>query len=102
MATQKLVAVKEFCLHHNITPQFIQDLHRNEIIELVMVKRTSFIPEKKLHALEKIVRLYNDLHINIEGIQTVLQLLSSLEKKEAELNELKNRLEFYISYDLTN
>ncbi|MFT3907807.1 MAG: chaperone modulator CbpM [Ferruginibacter sp.] len=95
MATKKLIAVKEFCTHHNISVDVIHELHQNEIIELVMVKRTGFIAEKNLHTAEMAVRLYNDLHINTEGIQTILHLLSSLQKKEAELNILRNQLSFY-------
>jgi chaperone modulatory protein CbpM len=95
MATQKLIAVKEFCTYHNISTELIHELHRNEIIELVMVKRTSYITEKNLPHFEKAVRLYNDLHVNIEGIQTILHLLSSIEKKEAEITKLRNLLDFY-------
>ena len=95
MATQKRVAVKEFCLHHNIAIDFIDELHHNDVIQLVMVKRSRYIPAKNLHSLEKIVRLYNDLNINFEGIQTILHLLSTLEKKEVELTDLRNRLAFY-------
>ena len=98
MATQKLVAVKEFCLHHNISNDFIIELYQNEIIELVTVKRTRFIPEKNLHTLEKIIRLHNDLEINLEGIQTILHLLSALEKKEAQLSTLRNQLEFFTTF----
>ena len=97
MANKKMIAVKEFCSHHNISVAFIQELHRNEMIELEMVKRTGFIAEKNLHTVEKAVRLHNDLHINIEGIQTILHLLSSLEKKEAELITLRNQLAFYLT-----
>src|SRR6187399_1217058 len=97
MATKKMIAVKEFCSHHNISIEFIQELYRNEMIELEVVKRKSFIAEKNLHAVEKAVRLHNELHINIEGIQTILHLLSSLEKKEAELITLRNQLSFYLT-----
>ena len=95
MAAQKLIAIKEFCLHHHISKDFIHELHQFEMIELVTVKRSRFIAEKNLHTLEKIVRLHNELQVNIEGIQTILHLLTSLEKKEAELYTLRNQLEFY-------
>lgn len=97
MAAQKLTAVKEFCVHHNISSEFIISLHNNELIQLVTVKRTMYIPENGLQLLEKIIRLHNELQINIEGIQTILHLLSSIEKKEKELTSLKNQLSFYIS-----
>ncbi len=95
MATQKLVAVKQFCSYHNISEEFIQHLRQNDIIELIIVKRTGYIDEKQLHILEKAVRLHNELQVNPEGVQTILHLLSSLEKKQAEINTLRNLLEFY-------
>ncbi len=97
MATQKMIAVKEFCKYHNINSDLIVTLNQNELIELITIKRTHYIPGKNLHALEKIVRLYNDLHVNIEGIQTILHLLSQLEEKEAQIAEIRNQLEFYTS-----
>ena len=97
MAARKLIAVKEFCTLHKVRYEFISELHRNDMIELVMVKKTGYIPHKYLSDLEKMVRLYNDLHINIEGIQTILHLLSRLEDKETELKNLRNQLEFYSS-----
>ena len=100
MAAQKLIAIKEFCMHHRITPDFIKELYRNEIIELVMIRRTAYIAEKQLQSLEKMIRLYTELNINIEGIQTILHLLSSLEKKDQEINSLRNLLGFYSSDNL--
>ena len=92
---KKLIAIKEFCLHHNLSNEFINELYHNDIIEFITIKRTRFIEAKNLPALEKVVRLYNDLRINIEGIHTILHLLSALEKKEAELHNLRNALSFY-------
>ena len=98
MAAQKLIAVKEFCVYHRIKTDLILELHRNEMIELVWVKRTGYIPEKSLQPLEQILRLHQDLQINLEGIQTVLHLLNSLAKKEAELIKLRNQLNFYATF----
>jgi len=97
MAAQKLIAVKEFCVHHRIKTDLVLELHRNEMIELVWVKRTGYIPEKSLPSLEKILRLHRDLQINLEGIQTILHLLGRLEENQAELTRLRNQLEFYSS-----
>ena len=95
MAAHKLIAVKEFCAYHNISTELVFELYRNEVIDLVMVKRTGYIEEKNLCHFEKAIRLYNDLHVNIEGIQTILHLLTHIEKKEAEITRLRNQLEFY-------
>lgn len=95
MASQKLIAVKEFCLYHQIQIALILELESHDLVELVWVKRTSYIPEKNLPLLEKILRLYNELDINTAGIQTILQLLHTIESKEIELQKLRNQLEFY-------
>lgn len=95
MATGKLVAVKDFCLHHNIEVAFIEELSHHGIIEIVRVKRSGYIPMKNLETLERVIRLYNDLEVNPPGIATILQLLSQLSNKEAELLALRNELEFY-------
>jgi len=99
MAPQKLIAVKEFCSHHSISIEFVRELHKNELIELVTIKKRGYIPTKHLHDLEKMVRLYRELNINIEGIQTILHLLSRLESREQEIRKLRNRLSFYLSSD---
>lgn len=95
MATEKLVAVKEFCLHHNIQAAFIEELSHHGIIEIVRVKRSGYIPVKNLEMLERVVRIYTQLDVNPPGIATILQLLSQLNRKEEELLELRNELEFY-------
>jgi hypothetical protein len=48
-----------------------------------------------LHILEKIVRLYYDLDINIEGIDAVINLLQRMEDMQHEIVLLKNRLRLY-------
>ena len=96
MAAKKLIPIKEFCAHHNISTGFILDLQRNGMVRLVTVKKTKYIPENTLQDIEKIIRLYSELQVNIEGIQTIFHLLASIEKKEAELRKLRNQLAFYI------
>jgi len=97
MAAQKLIAVREFCGHHNISADFIFSLQQFELVELVTVKRTSYIPEKNLADVERMIRLRNELDINIEGIHAIQKLCAVLEQKEKELNRLRNLLDFYNS-----
>jgi len=53
MPLQKHIAVKEFCKYHNIRVEFILELQQHELIEIVTIKRTGFIPSKYLPDLEK-------------------------------------------------
>jgi hypothetical protein len=95
MATQKLIAIKEFCVHHQIPADLILQMEQFEMVELVWIKRTGYIPAKSLSGLEQILRIYQDLQINLEGIQAVLHLLDKLEEKEAALQKLRDQLMFY-------
>ena len=95
MPSQKLIAVKEFCVHHKISSDIVKQLQKLELIELVVVEKRTFIPSDKLPVLEKMIRLYAELDINLEGIQTIIWLLSRLDQKEKEIVALRNRLSFY-------
>jgi|JI9StandDraft_2_1071091.scaffolds.fasta_scaffold701874_2 hypothetical protein len=97
MPVTKLIALKTFCLQHDIPADFILELHQHEIIQLVVEKRSRFIPIKQLQELERIIRIYRDLQLDINGIQTVLHLVNRLQEKDAEINALRNQLNFYRS-----
>ncbi|MEO6404016.1 MAG: chaperone modulator CbpM [Ferruginibacter sp.] len=97
MATAKYIAAKEFCRYHNISLEFISLLKEHELIELVVEKKTAYIPQKQLQQLEIIIRLHNELQVNAAGIPLVLQLINQLQQKEQEVQQLKNLLNFYSS-----
>ena len=50
---------------------------------------------RKGRDLEKIVRLHNELNVNLEGIDVVFNLLEKERKLRKELNAVKNRLRLY-------
>jgi hypothetical protein len=50
---------------------------------------------EELSKAEKIVRLYKDLDINLEGIEVINQLLYRIEILQGEIISLKNRLRLY-------
>jgi hypothetical protein len=90
-----MIPADEFCAYHNIEISFINSLHEAGLIEITTIKETEYISESQLHELEKIVRLYYDLDINIEGIETVMHLLERINEMQDEITVLKNRLRLY-------
>ena len=95
MAKTKLIAAKTYCSYHNISVDFIKALREHDLIELVVEKKTAYIPFKELPQLETIIRLHNDLQVNPGDIPLVLQLLQQLRQKDQELKQLKNLVSFY-------
>jgi len=90
-----LVAVNEFCVHHNIEFSFINLLEQNGLISLSLIESNYFVEKEQLPQLEKFVHFYYDLDINLEGIETVTWLLQRIEILQNENNKLKNKLHFY-------
>ncbi|MCX6234083.1 MAG: chaperone modulator CbpM [Bacteroidetes bacterium] len=95
MQTGYLIAVNEFCANHNIEISFISSLQQTGLIEITTIKETGFIDASQLQHLEKIVRLYYELDINLEGIETITHLLQRIKSLQDEIIALRNRLRLY-------
>jgi len=95
MQTRNLIAINEFCTSHNIEISFINSLHQTGLIEITNIEETGFIDVNQLGHLEKIVRFYFDLDINLEGIETINHLLERMQAMQNEIITLKNRLRLY-------
>ncbi|MCX6320345.1 MAG: MerR family transcriptional regulator [Bacteroidia bacterium] len=95
MQTEKLTAVDIFCANHNIEISFISLLQQTGLIEITTVKETGFIDSNQLQQLEKIVRFYYELDINLEGIETITHLLKRVNSLQDEIIALRNRLRLY-------
>jgi len=93
--TEYLIAVNEFCSNRNIEISFISSLQQNGLIEITAINETGFIDSGQLQQIEKIIRLYYDLDINLEGIETITHLLQKITSLQDEIIVLKNRLRLY-------
>jgi chaperone modulatory protein CbpM len=94
---ENLIPANEFCANHQIGISFIRSLQETGLIEIVTVEETSYIPASQLQELERIVRLYYDLDINLEGIETISHLLQRINQMQDEITTLRNKLRFYES-----
>ncbi|MBK5245399.1 MAG: chaperone modulator CbpM [Eubacteriaceae bacterium] len=90
-----LIAVNEFCVNHDIEIAFITLLQQNGLIETSIIESKCFVEKEQLPQLEKFVRFYYDLDINLEGIETITYLLQRIENMQNEIVVLKNRLRLY-------
>jgi len=90
-----MIPANEFCASHQIEISFINSLQDAGLIEITVIKETEYIHESQLNELEKIVRLYYEMDINLEGIETVIHLLQRINDMQDEITLLKNRLRLY-------
>jgi len=97
METEYLIAIDEFCASHNIEVSFVSSLQQSGLIEITTIKEAGFIEATQLRELEKYVRLYYELDINLEGIETINYLLQNINTMQDEIRRLRNRLRLYES-----
>jgi hypothetical protein len=97
MQTKNLIAIDVFCENHDIEITFINSLQQNGLIEITTIHETGFIDIDQLQQLEKIVCFYNELDINIEGIETITHLLKRINNMQDEIISLRNKLRLYES-----
>ena len=92
---KKLIPASEFCANHNIEVSFIRSLHETGLMEITTIEETVYLQANQLQELERIVRLYFELDINLEGIQTINHLLQRINNMHGEITSLRNRLRLY-------
>lgn len=92
-----LIPAKAFCASHAIEQSFIQTLYESGLIEITFIEEDPFVPAAQLEQLERMVRLYFEMDINVEGIETIVHLLHSIRSMQQEMNVLKNKLRLYES-----
>ena len=95
MPTTHLIAANEFCIYHNIEPSFIYSLQQSGLIEITVVEEKPFVDESELPQLERLVRLYREMDINLEGIETITYLLQRMNEMQRQIVQLTNRLNRY-------
>lgn len=97
METKNLILIEVFCTHHNIEISFIDSLHEFGLIEIVIVEDAKYIPHEQLSEVEKLIRLYYELNINLEGIDVISNLQKRINDLQQELTVAKNKLRIYES-----
>ena len=95
MNTSHLIAIQTVCTHYKVEMSFFKKLNDMGLIEIVTIEESPFIYRDKMHEVEKMIRIHDELDINIEGIDIVFNLLQKIEALQNELLDLNNRLRFY-------
>lgn len=95
MAKDNLILIDEFCQHHQVEIEFLMKLQSSGLLQIITVNNHRFIPYSHLSNLEQIIRLYYDLDINVEGIETIIHLLQKNITLQNDITQLKNRLRLY-------
>jgi hypothetical protein len=92
MSNQNLILIEQFSLHHGVDVTFLTALRDYGMVDFIVVEEQQYLDAVQLPVVEKIIRLHNDLDINLEGIDAIMNLQQRMGVLQQELNLLKNRL----------
>ena len=92
---QNLIPADEFCANHDIEFSFIRSLQESGLLEITTIEEKVYIQPGQLKELERIVHLYFDMDINLEGIESINHLLQRIKSMQDEIMVLRNRLRLY-------
>jgi len=95
MKQDNYIAIADFCNSHNVTSQFVMQLYDLGLVEVIHRQDLHYLPIQQLPKAERIVRLYLDLDINLEGIEVITHLLDRMQDMQDRMIFLQNKLRRY-------
>ncbi|MGZ5191737.1 MAG: chaperone modulator CbpM [Flavisolibacter sp.] len=100
METNNLVLVEHFCSNSDVELSFINSLNDYGLIDVIILENKSYISNEQLKDVERAIRFYYELNINIEGIDVIFNLLKQINDLQQELTITKNQLNLFYPVDI--
>lgn len=97
MLTDDLIITEELCNCYQTDISFIESLGNSGLIEIVTIEEKKCVRTSQLGDLEKMIRLHQDLDINVEGVEAIFHLLQRMNDLRERITRLENRLHVYES-----
>ena len=94
METEPLVSLEIFALHNEIEPSFIYRLREFGIVNLFKIADQDYLLRDELADLEKMIRLHDELEINLEGLHAIKGLLEQIAILKIELKNANSSNHF--------
>lgn len=95
MSKEKYILLSTFTRHSQIESAFVYELFEQDLIVPKTKDNEVFIDENDIIIIERLFRLHRDLGINFEGLCTINDMLARIQRLEAEMNQLQQRLNLY-------
>ncbi|MDI1255482.1 MAG: chaperone modulator CbpM [Flavobacterium sp.] len=95
MNNENLIMIDLFCVYHGIEVAFITALQDYNLIEIIVIEEKQYFPIHALSSVEKMIRLYHELNINLEGIDVIMSLLNKIDSLQNQLLLAQNRIIFF-------
>ena len=94
---KNLIPIPILCAHYEVELSFFKNLSDMGLLEIKTIETKQYIDSASIYEIEKMVRMHQELDVNLEGIDIVFNLLQKIDSLQIELTALKNRLRLYES-----
>lgn len=95
MNTENFIPLETLCSHYKVELSFFSNLNEIGLIEIQMVEQTQYIHQDSIYEIEKMIRMHQELDVNLEGIDVVFNLLQKIDSLKNELTAVRNRLRLF-------
>lgn len=95
MSTENFITLSTLATHYKVELTFFDNLNEIGLIEIQTIDQTQYVHQDAIYEIEKIIRLHQELDVNIEGIDVVFNLLQKIDALQTELLLVRNRLRLY-------
>lgn len=95
MSLENFIPVNTLCTHYKVELSFFDNLNAIGLIEIETVEEMQYVHQDSIYDIEKMIRMHQDLDVNIEGIDVVLNLLQKIDALKKEIHAVRNRLRLY-------
>jgi len=95
MDSENYIEIEVYCERTQTPLDFIDDLLEFDMIKVHQIENKTYVQPHYIIEIERIYRLRKDLGINMEGIDTLNQMLKKVNRLEQELKLLRDRLTIY-------
>ena len=95
MNIKNLIPIPELCTHYKVELSFFTNLSEMGLLEIKTVETIAYVDLAAVYKIEKMLRIHQELDLNMEGIDVVFNLLQKIDALQNELTSLKNRLRLY-------
>jgi len=95
MNTENLVPITVLCAHYRVEMSFFSSLEEIGLLDFESIEEIQYIQADRIGEVERIIRMQQDLNLNLEAIDVVLNLLDKVNGLQKELHRTKRRLRLY-------
>ncbi|WP_020538884.1 chaperone modulator CbpM [Lewinella cohaerens] len=92
MDEKKYLSIQQICHSYQVSPSLLVALEEYELIEIEYTNQEGYLGIDELAKLERLLRLNQDLDINVAGLCVVHELLEERKRLREELNRLQRQM----------